>query len=598
MFTLPYKSIKYRVLSIKRTIDSIPNTSQQGIASLALIALIIIGIATGTYLLQNRTNFLPQAADDVIRIKYSYSCDAPGGFRTLSITQGTTSLYFSDKVICNEAASVNRPCSDKSKSVCGSKGMQCQRDSDYDAHCVARKEQPSGTIFPCTLEQAKSNSLSNCPAEGQKLLISHCDFPGDPSNKIIGNEDCLNITSATQRNHYCYWNKQCSTGQQPAANPAQSLSSATNPGVVGDCPTNRQLTCPAGESCKVDHVDTRWCTANKPDGESCGAGCIYIGGLKRVIYPENTPDNGCNSVDKPLCTDANNEECAIFTKKINDKDYKYSACRKKSGTPAQPAAAQPRAAAPAGAGAPAAAAPASSTKTPWDNDADNNRSLKNIEVLKAAAQATSGSTDNASDAIDSARKARAAYLKGFDEGYAKVYTGKSITNDADARKERDIQANFVAIHAYIAKEFPGMSWEEAKQKGHDKRALDNLRRAETGWVIPQNATVDLAQIKAPNAVPTAGTPAAPVRRVIDPNTAVNCGVDLDGTNIPCYQIGVFQNVDDLNATQAQASIATQRYAKSQDILTAARGKVDDALLDRAQAKLDAAKAKAAACMPK
>ena len=361
---------------------------QQGFAPLGIVVLLLVGITAATLLTQSRTNFLPQAADEVIRIKYSYSCDAPGGYRTLSITQGTTSLYYSDKVACNEAASVNRPCSDTAKGVCGSQNMQCERDSDYDAHCVARKEQPSGTIFPCTLEQAKSNSLSNCPSEGQKLLISHCDSQSHPPDKAIGNEDCLNMMLPSQQNYYCYWNKQCSTGQQSPTGPAPATATSGNdytPGVAGKCDDKQKhknndpsqaLRCPpqpnsSDTECVLDKLETKWCIEpGKKEGDSCNTSncpayegdkkeCRIVGGLPKCRYPNSAKDGACNDPDKGQCPAGSpyNEECWIF-----GTDYKYSACRKKAGTPA--AAAPATAPRPATAGAPATAAqPATQRQT-------------------------------------------------------------------------------------------------------------------------------------------------------------------------------------------------------------------------------------------
>lgn len=622
------------------------NISQKGIASFALIALLLIGISTGVYLIQTRTNFLPQAATiiyecnncagsgnkDLCRSAFSH-CDYADvdSSQTLKGDDFDRCLsYATKKMWCQ--GPVNSPLSQTLlASPLEVDGVRTLSAADLNDNRVIVNELVSNNTPGCNC-----NSSSRCKRMTYRNQVSFSCINADTGRandketiRKIGSQYCNDLCSgsscivsfyspevtlksgakqSTDNRFYYHFacstslttvNPELATAEQPANQPAaQPPASATNPGVVGDCPANRQLTCPAGESCKVDHVNTRWCTANKPDGESCGAGCIYIGGLKRVIYPENTPENGCNSVDKPLCTDANNEECAIFTKKINNKDYKYSACRKKTGTPAQPPAAgtQPRAAAPAGgAGAPAAAPasqPQSSTcaqvQDPWDIDKRGN-SAKVEYVLKKASEASGAEATSQSIPINAATAAKSAYIRAFNTAYISsqgfgVDIGKAKNNgrcpDNSATLLRDKEANNTAIHAYVLKKSPGIDWNKAKSDGLVQEAIRELNLA----------GISVNDVSIPGNQPT--------RRVIDPSTAVDCGSDLDGTPIPCYKMGVFANYDDLKATEAEAVIATKRYEKSQAILNEVKDKVNAEILAAAQAKLDAAKAKAAACMPK
>lgn len=625
---LPFKNLKDSSL-----VTSFLSSSQKGAASLVVVALLLAGITAAVYLTQTGTSFLPQAQegprfecspDDLGRSTYS---NTEGCSKTItpshcehvnnSTGKAQDTLEITDEAsrkTCIEFMKSGPLPGYTNKMYCYLSPATCPQTTSIQdvVKEIDNWKPPSDGVFRTkfTSQCYRGKRLQNVNVNGQNTSFpsidcNSSDIPCDQTFKKVCEERSMICIPTGRFEAYC-GNTSSAADAPAAAGQANGISSTA-------CSAQQKQLCdtepwqPKG-GCVITTTGLRQCKyeasregdrcnndpAHPETGAACGSKeCRIIDGLPRCIT------NTCTQGEKTGC-EAKGATCEIGTKKIDGVDKSYTYC--KPGT--TPTAPRPAAGAPAAPQSntgqrPQSAQAPSTTKTPWDNDADNNKSLQNIEVLKYAARATSGSTDNASDAIDAARKARAAYLNGFDEGYSKVYIGKTISNDADARKERDIQANFVAIHAYIAKEFPGVSWEEAKQKGYDKRALDNLRRAETGWVIPQNATVDLSQIKAPNAVPTAGTPSTPQRLTIDPTVAVNCGTDLDGTQIPCYQIGVFASFDDLKATEAQASIASKRYELSQKILNEAKERVkNDALIAAAQAKLDAAKAKAAACMPK
>ncbi len=559
--------------------------SQQGFAIIPLLILIVLGITAGVYLTQSGTSFLPKAVDDVVRIKYDYSCDAGGDYRLLQVTQGGKILH-SEQVSCNNQYSVSRPCVDDMKLVCGRfNNMQCIKDNDYEAHCAPRTENPSGPITECFVEsgQIKNPPKSACSQEGQTYLISHCDTG---ALKIIGHQDCLNTQFPANYKYYCYWNKQCSGSQQSPAQPAAPTAQTTQPGVAGDCPAGRQLSCSSGEVCKLDHVGTRWCTdPNKKEGDSCGTNCIIIGGLKKAPYPDNTPETGCNPNDKAVCTDANNEECAVFKKNITvsgtAKDVWYSACRKKTGT--APAAGGPAAAtAPrSGAGAPAAA-PASTNPDLTKPTLLGSITQKMRDEAVAGAKEKTGALAKAQRAFSRSQENAGASIDQASVLFADTYIIESIR---DALKKPDWSPGTKNIIDQAKKD--GLTDAQINKIVNDGvNALNQLRKNE-----PKITASSLQSFTS-----STTTAAAPSKLTIDPNTAVNCGLDKDSINIPCYQIGVFADYDTLTATEAQASIATQRYLKSQEILDAVKGKVDDAIFAAAQDKLNKAKEKAAACM--
>lgn len=587
------------------------NISQKGAASLVVIALLLAGITAAVYLTQTGTSFLPQAASD-----------KPSITDTIKLQSGVDETVYkiaSDKrrnaVIVRRLAPGDKCSQDCSKDGKGCFNYATSSTEDFRCISIGSLSQNMNNSTPevstpwfTVLENTECNNIcdstSKCIARKLNATLDYSCASDDfivtiPQRRLNNDTALLSKLVSPKSIPAGSWYSNPTSGNP---DPAPGAPAQTNqPGVVGDCPANHQLTCPAGEACKIDHVNTRWCTANKPDGESCGAGCIYIGGLKKVIYPENTlvsPVDSyidvCNTQDKGVCTDANNEECAIFVKNINGKDYKYSACRKKTSTsPAAPATQPQRPAA----GAPAAAAPAAAQpqsaacaqiQDPWDIDKRGN-SAKVEYVLKKAAEAAGAEATSQNTPLNAANAAKSAYVRAFNTAYISAQgfgvdiarakdNGRCADNSATVL--RDKEANNTSIHAYVLKKSPGIDWNKAKSDGLVQEAIRELRL--TGISV--------------NDVSTPGS--QPTKLTIDPNVAVDCGTDLDGTKIPCYKMGVFASYDDLKATEAQATIASKRYELSQKILNEAKGKINDAILAAAQTKLDAAKAKAAACMPK
>ncbi len=103
--------------------------------------------------------------------------------------------------------------------------------------------------------------------------------------------------------------------------------------------------------------------------------------------------------------------------------------------------------------------------------------------------------------------------------------------------------------------------------------------------------------KAPSAQSTGGEAPASQSAPGKSSSSGTCGVDSNGLNIPCYAIGVF-TPEDLAATEADAKIALTRYDEFNQILSNVKGKINSEIEAKAKEKLEAAKAKANACIAK
>lgn len=518
--------------------------SQQGFAIIPLLMLIVIGIAAGVYLTQTGTSFLPKAQ----QITVQATCN------NNTFTKGQTT---------NNCTHQGRVCSSNgSDNGCPKPTRQADCDN-------VKYFKDYGFVYNsshglCELPNGIRTTSGTCSAGGSALCTN--------------GKTCKDLPCPADNSKQCYMCNETTSTTPPSA-------SATQPGVAGDCPAGRQLSCSSGEVCKLDHVGTRWCTdPNKKEGDSCGTNCIIIGGLKKAPYPNNTPENGCNINDKAVCTDANNEECAVFKKNITvsgtAKDVWYSACRKKTGT--APAAGGPAAAAPrSGAGAPAAA-PASTNPDLTKPTLLSSITQKMRDEAVVGAKEKTGALAKAQRAFSRSQENAGASIDQASVLFADTYIIESIR---DALKKPDWSPGTKNIIDQAKKD--GLTDAQINKIVNDGvNALNQLRKNE-----PKITASSLQSFT--NSTTTA---AAPSKLTIDPNTAVNCGLDKDSINIPCYQIGVFADYDTLTATEAQASIATQRYLKSQEILNAVKGKVDDAIFAAAQDKLNKAKEKAAACM--
>ena len=512
MFSLPYKSIKYQVLSIRQknasTLNTnplntsylIPNINQQGIASLALIALLLIGISAGVYLTQTRTNFLPQAADSLTECSFK---DIDDGKKAFSHCQFTT--------VGSNVEDLSR-CKESSRTVVDL--------STFKLWCKPISTVPAPATAPTT----------------QAPWIKSNECTQDQKNRC-------------------------------ASNPAEPK-----------------------DGCAQDHAGKGWCLyEERRNGEKCNEDTH--GALCKRLYGANTEcliiDRVSRCIVKTCSADDNascgtTSSCTVGTKNLNGKEYSYTYCGPRTGAPAtQPRPAGAPAANPAvpanrntgSAAAPAAAAPTTNNKTPWDNDADNNGSKVIQQIYSRAAAKAGAAAQAARNPTDAATAARKAYAQEFDAAYKELFSGADIGKDNDAKTIREKELNNVTVHAYVTKT-PGIDWNKAKTDGTVEKAITELKKL---GVLPN--TVTTASISSPDAPASAGLRQA---------TPTECGYTADGISVPCYKVGVFTSAEDLAATKAQATQATQRYTQNEALLQEIKAKVKS---DAAKAAITAAERK-------
>lgn len=79
------------------------------------------------------------------------------------------------------------------------------------------------------------------------------------------------------------------------------------------------------------------------------------------------------------------------------------------------------------------------------------------------------------------------------------------------------------------------------------------------------------------------------------NTPLICGKDKDGLDIPCFSIGVFSS-NELTQREAQAKIASVNYSKFRELLDKEQSKIDSKVAENAKAKIAASEEAMKACM--
>lgn len=354
-------------------------------------------------------------------------------------------------------------------------------------------------------------------------------------------------------------NFQAHCGSPTQAAPAtQPTSSTTEPGVKGDCPANRQLPCEQGMVCKIDQVDTRWCVdKDKKEGDSCGNNCIIIGGLRKTPYPANTPENGCNAADKETCDPKYNEECAIYKKNINNKDYWYSACRKKAGSAQAPA---PAAGQPASGARPAAGAPAQS----------------------AGGKVNVTECTNPTHTAYCAKSSQKCYLINGDAKCA--FTTSATTCNSDDTSFCSSKGGCTFETVTIVK--PDKTEEQIK-----------VSKCSNNQTAPGAAGTTSRPVNSSQGNPSSGAGSAGAGSAAAPAPVSDliCGKDDKGIDIPCYAMGVF-SPGELTARESQAQIASVNYAKFRKIIDDQEAKIGAQVANAARQKIAAAEEAMKACI--
>lgn len=250
-------SIKYYVLSIKRRLKSflhntyylIPNT-QRGFAPILLIALILIGITAATLLIQTRTNFLPQAADNPGSIKSCTFGEISSG-ATFSHCDFNNELGIDDATRCTQIFIRNTT---TAKPIPDGFALYCKQTPAAAAAPAAGSDYTPGVVGKC---DDKQKHYENDPAKPLRC-------PPQPNSPFT---ECVVDKLETK--------------------------SCVEPGKKD------------GDSC-----DTTNCLAY----EGTKKECKVVGGLPKCRYPTSAKDGACNDADKRTCpADAPyNEECWIY----------------------------------------------------------------------------------------------------------------------------------------------------------------------------------------------------------------------------------------------------------------------------------------------
>lgn len=496
---------------------SLPN--QTGFAILPLLVLLVLGIATGTYLVQTRTNFLPKAEET--------------------------------KVLWD---------------------------------CTKAMQENGGKLDEISKKQ------SSC-SDKQSLKFDHCDYLS-ADNKVTNTntnlETCINTDSffstdaptGRPNTYYCYWD------------PSQCPATNNKPGIARACKEdelrkdrnnpNSELKCSPGTKCLIDDLGTRTCLPDDfpGEGQPCPANiterclpyegdkrqCLVIGNLPKCRYPDSTENkdgkSGCKGGDLDACFSG--EECWIYND-TSKGTYKYSACRKQQGA-AAPAAQAPAAKPPAGGapGAPAAQAPRAQAPAAGSQSTQKTGSFDNkiSEVICPKAEdRTFCETNYKEHGLSDKKDAKCYMINGFARCKYEKNFGNCTSADAGACTQK------------------GGCTLEKITVGNDPIQFSYC-------------TNDAAS--ASRGASNAGTRPASATDVI-------CGKDVNGREIPCFQIGVFSPAE-LAKIEYQANLASINYAKYKEIMDQQGQKIQSQISAAQQQKINEQLAKAEeqakACLPK
>ena len=461
--------------------------------------------------------------------------------------------------------------------------------------------------FSCDLSQINTPGKSECAAEGQVVVFSHCDISaagGQPFKRDTLSE-CRSAASDGQAavNLYCTWSKEC-TG--------------TSTATAGGC-TQAEI-----NACKSKNSKTDRCYKSSNGGAVClysaslerkaecdttcpngnNQGCLIIRGEQRCVYPDSAAVTKCDpkdggsscklikrdgtriSTDAQKCNNGWRNFCRLlFNKGCKDMPDEVPDCDGPVTPLSQPAA-------PA-AGTGTTAQTSTNTRNPQQTGAATTApDLTKDSFLKLITnemrQAAQEGAESATGPLD---KATAAFTRSREKANATVDQASVLFADTF----------MIASIRVIKKDWdPGTGNIIAKAKS-DGVTDAQIKAIVTAGVDALNKLRKDAPKITANSIHSfrSSTTTSASSGQINQAGAINCDfTDETGTQIPCFKVGVFTSLDDLKATEAQASIASQRYVKSQEILAAAKDKINTDIANLAQAKLETAKTKAAACMKK
>lgn len=357
MLNLPKVSIKYYVSGIMRKLllqigifsYNLQPNPQKGFAILPLIVLLLIGIAGGTYLIQNGVNFLPKAQeqwshpkdDPIIKVKFENVCytDASGQRKRNFQIRGRNF----DNQLTGDCDRNDRPCFPGFNTICQGIDQTCQIINPLEAQCIS-----------------STATTQAAPAAAPATTTSSGNQPPAPAKACKDDELLKNRKDPKS-------GELCSSGTKCLIN-----SLGTRTCLPSDFPTE-------GQPCPQKITD------NCAPYEGQKKQCLVIGELPRCRYPDSANNengkSGCKGADSSACFTG--EECWIYND-TSKGTYKYSACRKTGTAPeaAALAAGAQSPARPATGAAPAPAAQPASQARP--QNASVNIPTTPVEVAKKA----------------------------------------------------------------------------------------------------------------------------------------------------------------------------------------------------------------------
>lgn len=282
------------------------------------------------------------------------------------------------------------------------------------------------------------------------------------------------------------------------------------------------------DRCNNTHYEK--CKNNASSYELETSLCYVIDGVPRCEYKSSATE--CNPGDAAC---PNGTTCQFFTKKVNNKDIKYTACVKSS---------------------PARAAPGAKTAAP-EKFACKGTDLVDTKLPGNGCIAKCREKPEGSSGLCS-----------IDMTACEGLGSSTCIGDAQAGKLTNTVCGSIADN--------GRTFTGVVDKDHPKVVYDTCN----GGTLNCKQYGNIASC-----------------RTVPPATAATaeCGFDKDGLGIPCYKIGVF-SPEDLLSTEAGARLASERYTQFSEIITKLTGQINADIIAAANAKLKAAQDAAKACL--
>lgn len=586
---LPGISIKGLVLSIKQSLrykylkrlgyNLSPKTNnlQQGFAIIPLVVLILFGIAAGTLLVQNRTNFLPKAAQNsdasvVPYIVYPADKDEIAGY-TPAVTQALKDVQNFYKTKSGTSFQFKEPVIVKTKE--DYQTLRCGGDSNCISNPRALNDSGNRVFIAC------NKATGQTPANTIKLIFcaGTGGYASGANNKtfadamlgdwvlepISGTKNNWGIFCRSDDNSATYCSKNAALGsiahelghafglEHPDNDPKRDASVMVNHTaypIVGFLPQEIELLrdspflsivgiAPAVGKCLLQQV-------RLPNEQKSND----------VVIEAGQPREYCDVNNKKFLYSC--EEGVVTPKALPDKD--------KECAPAAPEA-------PASKTQPGAVGncktPLASCTSPKVCKEDN----LGVRWCVEPKWTEGGSCGDG-----------CVVIGGLPKNPYPDNTDPNGCNEADKRVCPASEGKKCTVFN-----------KKIGEKTYWYSACEKTTPAAQGPAAgaPRPAT----DAQAPGQRPTTGQQSRPATGTApqQPAAPLICGKDRDGLDIPCYAIGVFSK-EELTSREAQAKLASVNYAKFRKILDDEEAKIGQQVADQARKKIAAAEEAMKACL--